>query len=96
MAEARPQGVRMATLNQRNRIVVFRLTQDEYNSLKSACVASGGRNMSDFTRSELLTIVQSNGHSSAIEQKFAALDRKLTDLHNLVQRIAGATDAHQS
>jgi hypothetical protein len=78
----------MASFNQRNRIVVFRLTQDEYNTLKSACVAAGGRNMSDFTRSELLALVQSGSGKPVIEQKFVEIERKLTDLHAFVQRVS--------
>jgi hypothetical protein len=78
----------MASLHQRNRIVVFRLSQEEYNSLRSACVAAGGRNLSDFTRSELLTVVQTDGRGSVIEQKFVEIDRKLGDLYNLIQRVS--------
>jgi hypothetical protein len=78
----------MASLHQRNRIVVFRLSQEEYNSLRSACVAAGGRNLSDFTRSELLTVVQTDGRGSALERKVVEIDRKLSDLHNLIQRVS--------
>jgi len=33
---------------------VFRLTQDEYRALTQACRTKGGRNLSEFTRSELM------------------------------------------
>ena len=79
----------MSSLHQRNRIVVFRLSEEEYNSLRSACVAAGGRNLSDFTRSELLTVVQPDGHgASLVERKFLEVERKINDLHNLVERLA--------
>ena len=78
----------MASLHQRNRIVVFRLSQEEYNSLRSACVAAGGRNLSDFTRSELLTVVQTDGRGSALERKVVEIDRKLSDLQSLIQHVS--------
>ena len=85
MAAARS---RVPSLHQRNRIVVFRLSQEEYNRLRSACVAAGGRNLSDFTRSEVLTVVQTDGRGSALERKFVEIDRKLSDLCNLIQRVS--------
>lgn len=78
----------MPSLNSRNRIVVFRLTQDEYNSLKSACIAAGGRNLSDYTRSELLTLVQSGSLGAIVQRRFFEIDRKLTDLHDLIKHVS--------
>src|ERR1039458_4234172 len=77
----------MATLQQRNRMVVFRLTEQEYNNLRSACNAAGGRSLSDFTRSELFTVVQSDGQGAALERKFLEIDRKLNDLYSLIERM---------
>ncbi len=37
----------------RNRVVVFRLAQDEYQKLKDVSTRNGARNLSDFMRSEL-------------------------------------------
>ena len=79
----------MATLNQRSRVVVFRLTPDEYNSLKSACLEAGARNLSDYTRSELLTRVKNRGAGSAMERKFTEIDRRLADLQDLILRATG-------
>ena len=70
----------MASLHQRNRIVVFRLSQEEYSSLRLACVAAGSRNLSDFTRTELLTLVQPDPRESLIERKFMEIDRRGTRL----------------
>jgi hypothetical protein len=78
----------MEHINQRNRIVVFRLSEQEYTSLRSACVAAGGRTLSDFTRSELLTLVQTDSGGSGIERKFVEIDRKLSDLHTLIEHVS--------
>ena len=78
----------MALLKQRNRFVVFRLTQEEYNAIKSACVAAGSRNLSDFTRTELLALIQADGRSCLVEQKLLEIDRKLADLQSCVERVS--------
>jgi hypothetical protein len=76
----------MPSLHQRNRIVVFRLSQDEYDRLRTACAAAGGRTLSDFTRSELLTLVQTD--TGGIERKFVEIDRKLSALQALVEHVS--------
>ena len=79
----------MASLHTRNRIVVFRLSQEEYNNLRSACVAAGSRSLSDFTRSELMTMVRTDGRSSAIERKFVEIDRKLDEVYSFIKHASG-------
>ena len=44
----------MPVLKRRSRIVIFRLTNNEYEELKAACVDRGARNVSDFARTALL------------------------------------------
>jgi hypothetical protein len=78
----------MPSLHQRNRIVVFRLSQDEYDRLRAACDAAGGRTLSDFTRSELLTLVQSDNGGSIIERKFVEIDRKLSVLQTMIKQVS--------
>jgi len=88
----------MPSLHQRNRIVVFRLSQDEYDRLRAACNAAGGRTLSDFTRSELLTLVQTDNGGSTIERKYVEIDRKLSTLQTLItqvsERIASPNGGH--
>ena len=75
------------TRKPRNRVVVFRLSQDEYHALKEACDRRGARNISDFTRTEVLEILQCgpinehlNCRVTSIEQKLAALQEQFVDL----------------
>jgi len=62
------------TSKPRNRIVVFRLSQDEYRSLQDACIRAGARNLSDFTRSEVLERLDSD------EQQIATMQFQLNNL----------------
>jgi hypothetical protein len=65
----------MAVNKPRNRTLIFRLTQDEYDSLHAA--SSGARSLSDFARERLL---------GSIEQP--QIDRQLSELKITVERIA--------
>lgn len=78
------------TSRPRNRIVVFRLTQDEYRTLKEACDRRGARNMSDFTRSEVLDYLQSGTFGVSLNQRFAAIEQKIDVLQaQLVDLLRG-------
>jgi len=65
----------MAVTKPRNKILIFRLTQDEYQALQTA--SSGARSLSDFARTKLLGSLGE-----------PALDRHLLELKSTVARIA--------
>jgi hypothetical protein len=60
-------------------MVVFRLTEEEYATLREACRSRGGRNLSAFTRSELLAILQSESMEVLVQKRFRDLELKLDD-----------------
>ncbi len=65
----------MAINKPRNRILIFRLTQDEYETLQAA--SSGARSLSEFARGKLLGSIGPPG-----------IDVQLTELKTKVERIA--------
>lgn len=65
-------------------MVIFRLTQAEYESLKSACIAANGRSISEYMRTELLMHTQPD----PLDAKFGEIDRKLTALEDLVRGVS--------
>ena len=65
----------MAVTKPRNKILIFRLTQDEYQALQSA--SSGARSLSDYARTKLLGSLGE-----------PALDQQLLELRSTVTRIA--------
>lgn len=79
------------TSKPRNRIVVFRLSQDEYRSLQDACTRAGARNLSDFTRSEVLECLDSEGVGGHLARRFASLEQQIAvlqfQLNNLLQGV---------
>jgi hypothetical protein len=70
----------MSSSLRRDRLVVFRLTQEEYRLLQAACTAAGRRSVSEFTRTELLSIVQSDSVDASVRHKLMEIDRKLDQL----------------
>jgi hypothetical protein len=59
----------MAVNNPRNRVLIFRLTQDEYATLQAASSTHGARSLSDYARVKLL----GPGHAPVIEKQLAEL-----------------------
>ena len=80
----------------RNRIVVFRLTQDEYRALKDACDRRGARNISDFTRSEILDNLHPGVVHTTLAQRFSSLEEKLDMLQSrLFDLFQGGSGVNQ-
>jgi hypothetical protein len=65
----------VAVTKPRNKVLIFRLTQDEYQALQTA--SSGARSLSDFARTKLLGSLERPG-----------LDQQLLELKSTVVRIA--------
>jgi hypothetical protein len=65
----------MAVNKPRNKILIFRLSEDEYTTLQSA--SSGSRSLSEFARAKLMGSLNSN-----------PIDSKLSELKTTVARIA--------
>jgi hypothetical protein len=75
----------MAICKRRDRIVVFRVTDEEHQQLQHACETSGNRNLSEFVRLELLNRLQSKRMARA---NIAGLERRLSELEaSYVQTI---------
>ena len=82
----------MSALSPRNRIVVFRLSQDEFETLKCACAEKGGRNLSEFTRSELLNFLRAQSPEYLIHSKLDAIERQLTGMRTDMQEMSQMRD----
>ena len=56
----------MAIIKRRDRIVLFRLAQDEYEGLRAACAERGGASISSFARSEVLRALGKVGYRNIL------------------------------
>jgi len=84
----------MRILKPRTRLVNFRLNEEEYECLRSACTQQGARSLSDFARSVVLREV---GHDewgerwnekrlSSLGRKVSRLESEVRDLLELVRK----------
>ena len=78
----------MAIYSPRTRLVNFRLSEEEYQTLKDAALSQGARSISDFARAAILTSVANPvGQNGALDLE--GLDQKVTEIQGAVNRIAG-------
>ena len=75
------------TSNPRNRVVVFRVSQDEYRALKEACDRRGSRNLSDFARSEILADLETGPLVEYVNQRFASVEQALAAVQSSLSRL---------
>lgn len=89
----------MSILKPRNRLVNFRLTEEEFVYLREACLAQGARSISDFARSAVLrqadrsgTLGASAGESPST-QSLADLQSMMMQLQARVGQLVEQVDA---
>jgi len=73
--------------NARTRIAGFRLSEDEYSLLQQACTRQGARNVSEFTRSTVLTSLRRDPLATILEAWFARVETKLAQLEQAIVNL---------
>lgn len=71
----------------RNRVVLFRLTQEEYQRLQQACAEGSARSISDYARTRVL------GPADATD--LAQIEAKLAELSQAVEYLTGLVEQGQ-
>ena len=71
----------------RDRIIVFRVTQDEYRSLKEACESRAARNLSDFTRSEVLGALHSGFVAEYLTRRFESIETQIATMQSAIAHL---------
>lgn len=79
-----PQTIR------KNRTISLRLTEREFEALKSLYAANGARSISEFIRAAMQPLIAEpshNGNGHALELKVQEIDGKLSILDSEVARL---------
>jgi hypothetical protein len=71
----------------RSRIVSFRLSEEEYNSLKSVSTSRGARSVSEFTRS-VACVNAGNDGMDAIEETLQMINNKMDAIERQLEKLA--------
>ncbi|MBI1791633.1 MAG: hypothetical protein HYR60_29235 [Acidobacteria bacterium] len=74
-------------LKRRDRIVVFRLSQDEYEGLKAVCAARRAPSISSFARSELLLALDRD-RRPGLSQQLSSLQSSIRRMTQILEKIA--------
>ena len=82
----------MSVLKARSRLVSFRLTQEELENLRLACLIHGARNISDFARSAVLQVASSHVHPEAqVLDRFSAIEMRLMEIESTLKQQTDIT-----
>jgi len=76
-------------LNPRNRLVNFRVTDEEYQELRLACLACGSRGISDFARQAIVEYSRrlDRAASQPMEPQNSETATNLVSLHASLRRL---------
>ena len=80
----------MSVLNPRNRLVNFRLSEAEFDELKSACLERGARSISEFARTAVLRSLDGQpAEPKPADEQVVNLERKVDNLEIRVDQLIG-------
>ncbi len=82
----------MTVTKRRDRLLVFRLTEEEHEVLRQACLSRGGRSLSDFARSELLGSLHSADLES-LQHAVASLAGRVSSLEARCDSLSRSMEA---
>ena len=72
----------MLSLKPRNRLITFRVTDEEYEELRRTCVVAGSRSISDLARTALKEIMLPSR-----ERAQSDLAKRICDLESIVEQL---------
>lgn len=77
----------MPVFKPRNRLVNFRLSEEEFEKLRASCSLYGARSLSDFARAAVMRSVTGGSHSSS-DTADPGIDRKMNDLESRIGELS--------
>lgn len=84
----------MSVIRPRNRLVNFRLSEDEFDRLRSSCAQYGARSISDFARSSVLDRLERPPDAEAEgEKRVHQLNHKVNELEFRVGQLINLVHA---
>ncbi len=92
----------MVVLKRRYRLVTFRVHSEEYELLTKACMDSGARSISEFSRAAVLQKVQQTenarpgtltGDLATLSDRLAELDAALEEIRKKIRSVLGSSSS---
>lgn len=88
----------MAVLKPRERLVYFRISEDEYRRFTSVCEESGARSVSDLARNAVQRLIdegQRHQQQDQMEEKLRLLEHLIAEVKEQLQ-LLGADSAREN
>ncbi len=90
----------MPVFKPRNRLVNFRLSEEEFEKLRASCALTGARSLSDFARAAVMRSVSGTaqaGEGAELPQdpRLSSVDRKVTELESRIGQLMHLMNALQ-
>lgn len=92
----------MPVFNPRNRLVNFRLSEEEFEKLRASSALSGARSLSDFARNAVMRSVAHTAPEAAasssdirvpsIDRKVLELEARVAELVSLIESLKQASE----
>ena len=79
-------------MKRRSKIVSFRLSDEEYNSLKNVTESRGARSVSEFTRSVACNAEAGGNGAETIKVSLATLNDRVEALVHKIETLTGALE----
>lgn len=79
----------MSILRPRNRVVYFRVSEDEFHRFRSICESRGARSVSDLARSAMHSMIHDAtcDHESQLSNQLTVLENMVSDLNQKVHQL---------
>lgn len=81
----------MAVFKPRNRLVNFRVSEEEFTRLQANCASNGARSLSDFAREAVMRQTKSNMPEDTGTIGLSALSQKVSSLETQLQHLLRQT-----
>src|SRR5262245_32597455 len=83
----------MSVLKRRSRMISFRVSEAEYDGLKTLCASEGARSVSDMARDAVHRLVSNHsGPANHVEMVVQLLQHRIEALDQEVRRLSRALD----
>lgn len=86
----------MPVIRPRNRLVYFRVSEDEFQQFTQICESSGARSISDLARSAMQRMIQSDNHDAGnqLTAKLTVLETIIWDLNHQLRALTALLAGH--
>ena len=88
----------MSVIRPRNRLVYFRVSEDEYKQFNQLCKSAGARSISDLARNAMERMVNDSkaaGRQDEVVNRLVILEKIITEMNSRLQKSDSPADSNR-